>query len=105
MMSLVLSQPHGAVLTKSARRKIATAGMTKAKAAEALIRLTQITQLSLVLVIEDSGFGLGAGVGAGIGVGVGEGEESGAGRRPSFHTRQPITPTSAIVAGNVRPKL
>ena len=54
MMSFVLSHPHGAVLTKSAKRKIPAAGMTNAKArsvAGSIARLPLTPVLAIITVL------------------------------------------------------
>src|SRR5262245_30308523 len=83
MISLVLSQPQGAVLTKIPKRKMPAAGATNA-------RLRRSCGSILFAVGADS-------VAAAGGIDVVAG-------CLVFHQRQPITPTSATIAGNVRPK-
>src|SRR4029079_1225960 len=104
MRSLVLSQPHGAVFMKRANTKMAAAGMTKATAGndpDVRIALKIVHTLGLVPVVGASTFGTGSEAIAGSDA---EAPSDMAGC-PSFHSLQPITPTTAIIAGKVRPKL
>src|SRR5574338_1040759 len=101
MMSLVLSQPQGAVRTRQAKRKIPAAGMTKAKArqvAESILDIQLIRPETAMLVVVTALPSVGAAGEPGLGAG------DWVGRFQALHTRRSRITTSATISGKVSPK-